>query len=229
MVPLFARSLPEVTVIPFGADIAPYTAGKYATANTNDFEIALGYDAESIRKFFRPLAADPEATSRLREKYLRGRDVPLIGISWRSNHFGKDLPPLDMWARLVRAVPAQFVSLQYGDIGSNLAALGGGDPSRVIVDPDVDQLIDMDRFASQVAALDLIVTISNSGAHLAGAMGKPLILVRDDLFRRNWPYLSRHVPWYPGAFVIGKDGRPWSQAFDEVIATARRMTGSKSE
>jgi ADP-heptose:LPS heptosyltransferase len=95
----------------------------------------------------------------------------------------------------------------------------------LLVDDSVDQLTDMDRFASQIAALDLVVTISNSGAHLAGALGKPMILVRDDLFRRNWPYLSREVPWYPSAVVIGKNDRPWDVAFDEIIAAAKQLAG----
>jgi hypothetical protein len=48
------------------------------------------------------------------------------------------------------------------------------------------------------------------------------------LFRRNWPYLSREVPWYPGAVVIGKNDRPWDVAFDEVIATAKSLVDAKT-
>jgi hypothetical protein len=81
----------------------------------------------------------------------------------------------------------------------------------------------MDRFASQIAALDLVISISNSGAHLTGALGQPMILVRDDLFRRSWPYLSRAVPWQADTIVIGKDERPWDEAFREIIETAKTM------
>jgi hypothetical protein len=124
---------------------------------------------------------------------------------------------------LVQGIPAQYVSLQYGDVADDLNFFNSRDPSTVIADADVDQLRDMDTFASQLAALDLVVTISNSGAHLAGALGKRMILIRDDLFRRNWPYLTRSAPWYPNTIVIGKDGRDWHDAFDEVISVARRQ------
>jgi ADP-heptose:LPS heptosyltransferase len=185
----------------------------------------LGFDADTISRLYLPLTADAVEAKALRERYLHRRSLPLIGISWWSSHYGKDLPSLAHWRRLIEELPAQFVSLQYGDVAADLAALRGGEPARLVADDSVDQLADMDRFASQIAALDLVVTISNSGAHLAGALGQRMILVRDDLFRRNWPYLSRKVPWYPGAIVIGKDDRPWDVAFDEVIATAKQLTG----
>lgn len=37
----------------------------------------------------------------------------------------------------------------------------------------------------------------------------------------HWPYLSREVPCYPGAIVIGKNDRPWDIVFDEIIAIAK--------
>jgi hypothetical protein len=221
---LFQRSLPGVTTDPFGSP-TKYNGSKVATATRNDLQVIIGHDADTISRLFVPLVADREETRSLREHYLRGRTLPLIGISWWSSHYGKDLPSLEHWRRLIESVPAQFISLQYGDVAEDVAVLCAAEPERLMVDDSVDQLTNMDRFASQIAALDLVVTISNSGAHLAGALGKHMILVRDDLFRRNWPYLSRQVPWYPGAAVIGKDGRPWDVAFDEIIAAAKQISG----
>ena len=226
MVALFARSLPEITVLPFGADLESFKSGKFVTANANDIELGVGNDTETIRSNFRPVLADAARSRALRDKYRHGRELPLIGISWWSSHYGKDLPAPDHWARLVREIPAQFVSLQYGDVAGDIARFNAGNPSAVIDDPEVDQLRDMDAFASQIDAMDLVVTISNSGAHLASALGKPVILVRDDLFRRIWPYLSRAVPWYPETLVIGKDGRPWDKVFDEIISTAKDLVGA---
>jgi hypothetical protein len=213
MVPLFQRTLPQVRVLAFfDSAEAPHIDGKVVTATLADLWAVLGDDAE------RPLlaAVNADEVRELRDKYFTG--LPLIGISWWSSHFGKDLPPVSDWARLIRQVPAQFVSIQYGDVASDLAVLRGDSPDRLIVDPTVDQLANMDRFASQIAALDLVITISNSGAHLTAAIGKRMILVRDDLFRRGWPYLSRAVPGAPHVTVIGKDGRDWSEVFDEIVA-----------
>jgi hypothetical protein len=223
MVPLFMRTLPEIMVVSLGTDLTPHIRGRVVTAGMVDLQYILGFGPETIEKLRVPLIADHETSRQLRQLYLVGRDVPLVGISWWSSHTGKDLPSSAEWRMLVEAIPAQFVSLQYGDIAGEIEKLTGDDRSRLIVDPGVDQLKDMDRFASQIAALDLVISISNSGAHLTGALGQKMILVRDDLFRRSWPYLSRSVPWQAGTIVIGKDERPWDEAFREVIETAKAM------
>jgi hypothetical protein len=221
MVPLFERTLSGVAVLPFGADLTPHLKGRVVTATTVELAAILGYDEKNIGRFYTPIAGHRSEAQELRDRYLNGRSLPLIGIAWWSSHVGKDLPSVADWARLVRDVPAQFVSLQYAQSTADVGALQGADPEKFIVDASVDQLKDMDRFASQIAALDLVITISNSGAHLAGGMGQKMILVRDDLFRRSWPYLSRAVPWYPNTVVVGKDGREWAAVFDEVMAVAR--------
>jgi hypothetical protein len=228
MVALFSRTLPDIVVLPLGADLASHMRGRFVTAGMVDLQHLLGFDRETIEKLRVPLIADAGTSRQLRQDYLRGRDVPLIGISWWSSHSGKDLPSSAQWRMLVEAIPAQFVSLQYGDISGEIEKLCGGDRGRLIVDPSVDQLKDMDRFASQIAALDLVISISNSGAHLTGALGQRMILVRDDLFRRSWPYLSRSVPWQADTIVIGKDERPWDEAFHEIIETARAMLPDKN-
>ena len=68
----------------------------------------------------------------------------------------------------------KWVTFSLGEVWNlfRVAADGSGKPERLIVDPTVDQLIGMDRFASQIAALDFVITISNSGAHLTGALNQ---------------------------------------------------------
>jgi len=227
MVPLFQRTLPEVTVLPFGTELKPHLQGKAVETDVNDLKFLIGYDADTVRRLNVPMLADPAITRTLRDRYQRGRSIPLVGASWSSTHYGKDLPGLEHWAQLIADVPAQFVSLQYGDIANEVTALNGGVPERLVVDPEIDQLKDMDSFASQIAALDLVVSISNSGAQRGGALGQRMILVREDLFRRNWSYLSGQVPWYPRTSVIGKDGRPWSAAFGDIIAESRKLIGER--
>ena len=229
MAPLFARTLPGVIVLPAGADPARYATGRIVTATIIDLQYIFGFDAATIARLRVPLLADMSVSRDLRQQYRSGRETPLIGISWWSSHPGKDVPELACWRQLIDAVPAQFVSLQYGDISDAIREISRDDPSRLIADQSVDQLKDMDRFASQIAALDLVVTISNSGGHLAAALGQRMILVRDDRFRRSWPYLGSTVPWQPRTTVIGKDNRPWSAMFTEVIDTARMAVGDREE
>ena len=222
MVQVFTRTLPDVEVLPFPAQVEARGGTRLVTANPLTLRSVLGSSPDEIEERFRPLKAKDSISTELREGYLAGRAMPLIGVSWWSSHFGKDLPSIDDWAEFVRSTDAVFVSIQYGDVASDLASLKTAAPDRVIVDDTIDQMVDMDRFAAQLGALDAVVTISNTGAHLAGAMGIPTCLIRDDWFRRAWPVLSDRTPWYPKTGVHGKNGRDWESLFNDV---KKRLAG----
>jgi hypothetical protein len=228
MAPLYRRSLPDLIVLPLDADWRRNLEGRVVTAGLADLQFHIGYDEATIVRLRVPLVADAAETRELRERYRGTADIPLVGISWQAPQYGKDSPPLEPWIRLVQAVPARFVSLQRDPDPAEVEALQAGQPGRLIVDSSVDQMANIDRFASQIAALDHVATVSNTGAHLAGSLGKPMILVRDDLFRLNWPYLSRRVPWYPDACIIGKDGRSWRGTFDEIIVELKAMLAAST-
>jgi hypothetical protein len=215
--PLFARTFRQFDVFPFDkaeARLLSERATKIAGGEHLDFYI--GKDAATIRALFKPLKADEATTKSLRKKYKAGSPKPLVGISWGSSAYAKETPPLDAWAGLIRTTDAQFVSLQYGKIEAELAELTQRSGKTIIRDGEVDQLQDMDKFAAQIAALDAVVTISNTGAHLAGALGVPMIILNDDTFRRVWPADTEHAPYYPAALVLQRRQRPWSDVMSEI-------------
>jgi len=216
LVPLFQRTLPDIEVAAYPDSPEPRSDKPDFTANPLTLKKVLGATPADIGRRFLPLKSSPEETAELRRRYLDGRDLPLIGISWWSSHFGKDLPSVEDWADHLRTTDAIFVSIQYGDIDADLEILKEAAPGRFVVDDSVDQMKDMDRFASQLGALDSVATISNTGAHLAGAMGIPTSLIRDDWFRRQWPVRSDRTPWYPKTRVYGKNGRDWETLFVEI-------------
>jgi ADP-heptose:LPS heptosyltransferase len=67
----------------------------------------------------------------------------------------------------------------------------------LIIDRSVNQLADIDLFAAQIAAMDLVITIDNSTAHLAGALGIPTCVLLP--FASDWRWLQgrEDSPWYP--------------------------------
>ncbi|WP_300298218.1 hypothetical protein [Ferrovibrio sp.] len=127
------------------------------------------------------LQADPAAIDAQRRRMgamAGGR--PRIGLSWRSANadFGpqKSLR-LDDFTPLFAAVDAFWVDLQYGDTTAERTALQAGQDIALWRDPAIDPLRDMDAAAAQYAALDLVITTSNTAAHLAGALGLPVWLL----------------------------------------------------
>ncbi len=175
---------------------------------------------------FQPLIADKAKTKELREKYLATQSTPkpLIGICWYSGHHGKDLPPLQQWHDFIARTDATFVSLQYGNVTSDVKIFGA---DRIIADQEINQLVDMDTFAAQVSSLDGVITIMNTLVHVGGSLGVPTVVLRDDWFRRPLPVLSDRLPWFPNNRVAGKDLREWPSVFDEAFAKLQEMWREK--
>jgi hypothetical protein len=221
LVPLFARSFPGVDVRAVGDAAAAYREAD-AFAAEQHLIATFERDAGTIEAAFAPLRPDPCAVAELRASY-GGQAAPLVGISWGSSNFGKDLPPLSAWRPLLDGCKAKFVSLQYGPIEADLETLRGDDAGRILHDPSVDQLVDMDRFAAQIAALDAVVTVSNTGAHLAGALGAPMLLVLGDNFKRSWPVAAETTPYYPSARLIWKRRRDWEAVMEEAGLRLRQL------
>lgn len=221
LVPTFRRSLPQIEFVTSNTELD----GSIDFVILPTFLIAWFAAKEASRQpQFHALIPDRSKVEELRAKYLAGdqstRRAPLIGICWRSSHHGKDLPALPYWRRFIERTEARFVSLQYGDVTSDLAAIGGG---RVMVDDSIDQLRDMDAFAAQVAALDGVITIVSTLAHVGGALNIPTVVLRDDWFRREWPVTSDQVPWYPKVRIAGKDRRDWGAVFDDALSKLQQL------
>jgi ADP-heptose:LPS heptosyltransferase len=211
------------------ADVRPVGTGReqayaeaQACAGVQHLTALFETDERTIREHFVPLKPDPQRVAEFRARYRK--DVrPLVGVAWGSSNPGKDLPPLTAWRGLIGRPDLNFVSLQYGQIENDLRVLSDGVPERVLCDRTVDQLVDMDRFAAQVAAMDAVVTISNTGAHLAGALGVPSVFILGDGFKRSWPVEGDRTPYYPSAVLVSKKERPWPAVMEEAEQNLARM------
>lgn len=229
LVSLLQRTFPNATVVPAQQNVV---GDRFATFE--NLAWVFGRDAERLAADFVPLRVDPELVQTFRKRYRSMTDLPLVGLSWGSKSHTKDVPDFPEWARFIAQTQATFVSLQYGQIKPALRRLRNGNDARLIYDDSIDQMVDMDRFAAQVAALDAVVTISNTAAHLSGALGVPTIFLIDDKFQTAWPVIGDRTPWYPKGLVIRKEGRAWPVVLDDVgrrlssILTVRSTPSSDS-
>lgn len=213
LVALIQRTFPNVEVI----DQADrHSAAGRAELVTNAWELALHFaNSETvIAAGFLPLKPDPALLGHFRATYAAQSRGPLIGFSWHTSNKSRSVPTLSDWKALLTSIPATFVSLQYGEVLSEIAFLERSG-IHVINDISVDQLVDMDRFSAQICSLDLVVTIDNTVAHTAAALGKPTIVLTDDGVS-HWPLRDERTPWYPSATVVRRRGRIWPEAVEEA-------------
>lgn len=158
------------------------------------------------------LLPDTTKTSAFRAAYRHKWPGKLLaGISWRS--FRPDWGPTHKSLGLCNLAPLlglpdiTWINLQYGDVHDEIAALGDSGVRQPYQDPTIDQMTDLDAFAAQVAALDLVITTSNTTAHMAGALGKPTVLMLQSTrgVFSYWCYEGDTTPWYPTVRIVRGD------------------------
>ncbi|HWA38073.1 MAG TPA: tetratricopeptide repeat protein [Burkholderiales bacterium] len=200
LVSLFARSFPAVEVVASGARPHERLLG-------GDIDVQCGMSA--LPWFTRPgwdafpdhrgyLAPEAKRVGRWREKLAPLGPGRKIGISWRGGTTAtggeRRSTPLSAWRPLLGHGDARFVSVQYGDVGADIAALER-EGVRIVHWPEA--AADMEEHAALVASLDLVITVCNTAVHMAGALGVPAWALVPA--RPGWRYLQKgsRMPWYP--------------------------------
>ena len=139
----------------------------------------------------------------LREKYLsyakeRGREK-LVGIAWHTTNpevgFTRNIA-LSELKPLFSLPGIQFVSLQYGDHAEEISVINKQFKDILFCDPGIDAMNDLDGLASQMKALDRVVTIDNMAVHLAGALGVPATLLLSPMPDWRWGLSGEASRWY---------------------------------
>jgi tetratricopeptide (TPR) repeat protein len=161
------------------------------------------------------VTAAPELVARWAAR-LPGDGRPRVGLVWAGG------PPRDNGAsqqpdtarsmRFEQAAPLLAVP------GVRWVSLQKGARAAGLFDP-MGEVADFADTAAIVAALDLVISVDTSVAHLAGAMGRPVwLMCRWDPCWR-WPRQGSTTPWYP-AMRIFRQPRPgdWSSVVAEVAA-----------
>lgn len=222
LVPLFERSFPELEVCAVGqapaadAQCPMGGVGQFVAPDTG----ALGGGAAYLR-------ANESRRAVLRARYAeRAVGRRIIGIAWASNNprlGGHKSASLGEWGALLRQ-GCFFVNLQYGVVANEIEHAASQFGAEIFSDPDVDQMANLDDFAAQVAAMDAIVSISNTTVHFAGALGVRCIALAPPGQGLLWYWGSDGVttPWYQSVKLVR---RAADEGWAEQVAQAASLLG----
>jgi hypothetical protein len=222
--PLFARSFPSIEVVSGAAPENHPALNITAHLPSGSLPVLFRKSSATFAATTSPyLAADPSARTRFRTHYADGRKV--VGLAWytKNKQSGRSRSiDLSMLAPLFSQSGVRWINLQYGDrdwLNEQTAAAD----APVLIDPEVDQLANIDAFAAQIAAMDLVITIDNSTAHLAGALGVPTWLLLP--FAPDWRWLLNRAdsPWYPSLRLFRQTSLDdWQSVVQDVERALRQ-------
>ena len=234
MVPLYKRSFPEINV---EERLEPLCLA--AVSPEIDFQMSLSDLGSALRpniESFKQcppsatLTADSALTQRFRYRYRSSAgDRPLVGLSWHSS--SPEIGPLKslpthLAAKLVEKSNAFFVSVQASPNPEDIKRLSEAGGKRFIHDPDVEATESMEIAIAQMAALDYVVTVSNTAAHIAGALAIPTALLVPPKAGRHWYWLrgSETSLWYGSVRLIETDeSSKWADSIDTLVNEIRNI------
>jgi len=222
LVTLLRESLPGVTVLGDRGDPESYPCDAVLLSLPRLFKTRL----ETIPAQVPYLRAPADAVQRW-HRQLGTMSGFKVGLVWAGNpeHVNDHRRSVDL-AQLapVLATPGvSFASLQVGQRADDLKKLKG---SKTNVDDVASAFNDFVESAAAVSALDLVITVDTSMAHLAGALGKPVWVLLPSVTDWRWMLQREDNPWYPNMRLFRpKDGEPQdgviARVAQELAAVAR--------
>ena len=150
------------------------------------------------------------------------RDKPIIGITWEGGvektRYGERSVPLSfMYPLLLQNVT--WVSLNYvKDSGKEAELLFGETGIRVHHFTDlVEAPADIDHLVNLTAGLDLVITVSQTALHVAGALGIPCWVLAPSKPDWRLGMEAQRMPWYGDEMRIFRQVGPhWHNLIERV-------------
>jgi tetratricopeptide (TPR) repeat protein len=147
------------------------------------------------------------------------RRQPLVGVAWsgersHDNDLNRSIR-LETLAPLLGLPDVQFVSLAH-EVREEDASFLQDCANVLQIGHQFGDFVDT---AAAIASLDAVIAVDTAVAHLAGAMGKPLLLLLPFAADFRWLRERRDSPWYPTARLFRQ---PRFGDWDSVVDLVRR-------
>jgi tetratricopeptide (TPR) repeat protein len=147
------------------------------------------------------------ATERLKPLVLTQTPAQTCGEEFESHGRDAENPQLT----------PQLINLQYRAQASELSAIKDALGIEITQLDEVDNFQDIDGLASLIECCDCVVSIDNSTVHLAGALGRPTIVLLPYSCDWRWGLSEDKSLWYPSLHLIRQSARSqWHASLERL-------------
>ncbi len=155
-------------------------------------------------------------------KVLKNNKGYNIGISWKSfkNRYSSEKSlDLDNFKNILEMKHSNIFNLQYGEIEKELNDFLIKNNYEIITLKKLDLFNNFSGLANILKKLDVFITVSNSTAHLAGALGVKTLLIKPDNHAsfHYWNYNDGKTPWYESVVIISKETLKNKEILEKLV------------
>ena len=148
----------------------------------------------------------------LAKQFKRAKSAQFrCGISWRSSGAAYSKiksVSLKNFAPIFAHSDWELLSLQYGDYREELREFNEVSELKIKCHNNLDVRQNIEALTAFIKTCDIVITTSNSTAHLAGALGVPTLVVVPQSAGRIWYWwqtIGERSIWYPSVSVVPLD------------------------
>jgi len=236
LIPIFSRSFPRSDFVERVKETDAYSSQLPQTDMViphGSLPSFLRTDIASFprRKFY--LIPDEEKVQSWHNRLKKLGEGLNAGISWRGGGTPRVIRNrsimLEQGATLFSLSGVHFINLQYGDCVNELREAREKLGVTIHDWEDADPLKDIDNFAAQISALDLVISVDNATVHLAGALGKPVWTLLPFVPDWRWLLNREDSPWYPTMRLFRQPSPgDWESVIAKVSAELQKIIQKKA-
>tara|TARA_X000000950_G_C13870018_1_gene642472 strand:+ start:78 stop:2024 length:1947 start_codon:yes stop_codon:yes gene_type:complete len=208
LTPIIKRNLPNADFINHRNEISENNIDcQLPIGNLSSLFIKKISDLKNNSKKY--IKSDPIRTNDLKN-YLKQKGQIICGLSWISKNedigASKSLS-LDILKPILSLPNIKFIDLQYNDTKDEREQFFQENNISINKIDDIDSFNDIEGITSLIDACDFIITVSNTNAHIAGALGKKTFLLLPKGKGRlwYWSFSKNKSDWYSSIEVIEQD------------------------
>ena len=216
---LFRASL-ESDDIRVSADPAADVSDVDAAVHLLSLPKALGLGRSALAPRSRYLRADAALAGAWRER-LAAHPGAKVGLTWAGNPQRAGDDSRSLAPELVAPLGEALGRVTWFSLQADHPPTARRPFAMVDWMPQATDLADT---AALIAALDLVISVDTSVAHLAAAVGRPLWLLAPHNVCWRWEIGDTESPWYPGVRIFRAPGlRAWPPVIDAVGRALREL------
>ena len=215
---LFERTYPNINVYGFDENLTFLTYSKHISIGG-----LCSFYRNDIKKFnnghFKPFLTSENTDNQIKRLMPLSKGLK-IGISWLTfskKNVKKRSITNEQLSSIINSNSHTFINLQYGNIQDHLKEIKSLSKKVLHQIPGIDVTYNIECLASIIKNCDLVISIDNSTAHLASALGKPvwILLPFNNDFR--WMQDTEETIWYKNALLLRQNKKDdWSQVIQNI-------------